>query len=79
MLLTLDLNVSYKRCYSELICLADLYVIIAYFKYIISLNTMHVGILYYVGVLSITVDIWAVDDCKEKILGTSTSPKLDIL
>lgn len=78
-LLTLDLNVSYERCYSELICLADLHVIIAYFKYIISRNIRHVRILYYVGVPSVTVDIWAVEGCKDKTLVTSTSPKLDIL
>lgn len=77
-LLTLNLNISYKICYTELICLADLYVITADFKYIISRKTMHVGILYYIGVPSITVDIWAVEGCKGKTLVTSTSPKLDI-
>lgn len=41
---TLDLNISCKRCYSEL-HLADLYVITEHFKYFISQNVTHLGIL----------------------------------
>lgn len=69
-----------QRCYSEL-HLADLYIIIEHLiLYFPECNTLGdiVCLCAYVGVLSITVGIWAAEGCKDNTLGISTNTKLDI-